>query len=498
MSNTPTNQPATQNPNEPPSKRQRTKPAPRVTRENQLADAALHLAEQNWILGGAVCLRNEVTPALLRRRTGGGTPLDCFQKLVDPVVDLLLQIFNSNLDKMNNGLRRANKAEFFHWYATEMRRENTYANHLHNSREHMRYIKEKYGPIKKMGFQRFEDMLLAFRPQLEEVKLLGQRLTVSFQTQLTSVSLLLIDELVSAYQPSAAVKTIAEQTGEPIPRKPHPDGVEVLLGATFVSGHPKNTLRLPYLTHIIPHLSTGDSAPQDVLRQVVETWPLLPHPHYVGDAAFGSAQILDIIRQHGGVGTFSISTNLWPQLWQALSFNLPIDHFRVALQQQSGIVASIHSLHMTTDATKKTVQKLLSTGFTMTPAQAPLPQAALAPAVQPSPAIPAEQGAPVIPVYTEEDLGHKKVDELKAICQQFNIHYGKNKVSYVEHIMQCVWAQHRGEAQLNTMKLLRDFFLRDPATMHQFYNAWVGMSIITGIDWREFRELLATQLAAFV
>eukprot|EP01105_Mastigella_eilhardi_P013148 TRINITY_DN2990_c0_g1_i1.p1 TRINITY_DN2990_c0_g1~~TRINITY_DN2990_c0_g1_i1.p1 ORF type:complete len:436 (-),score=87.15 TRINITY_DN2990_c0_g1_i1:428-1735(-) len=434
MSNTlPANQPDPSNSvpsaSESPAKRRRTVPA---TWEEQLTDAALHLLDDHWILGNSVHITSEVVPAVLRRHASGDKPVDIFQQIIDPVMDLLLEIINYNIDQKSNGARRTNTADFFHWYATEMRRENTYANHLHNSRRHLQFINEKYGAIKKMGVQRFEEMLHAFRPKLEQLTLLAQQLSCSFQAQLTAVSLLLIDELVSAYQPSASVKTAAEATGEPIPavffpRKPHPNGLEVLLVATFLPGHPKRTKRLPYLTHAIPHLRTGDSAPQDVLHKVIETWPLVPHPHYVGDTAFGSTQILEIVRQRGGVGTFSISSNSCPQLWQALAFNLPIDHFRVAAQQQSGVVASVHLLLATTDATKRTLQQLLSTAFTMTPVQALVPRAvAVAPQ---APASGTSTATPVIPVYTEEELNHKRVDELRAICRQFNIHQGKRKAS---------------------------------------------------------------------
>eukprot|EP01105_Mastigella_eilhardi_P026312 TRINITY_DN7520_c0_g1_i2.p1 TRINITY_DN7520_c0_g1~~TRINITY_DN7520_c0_g1_i2.p1 ORF type:complete len:153 (-),score=33.93 TRINITY_DN7520_c0_g1_i2:25-426(-) len=131
-----------------------------------------------------------------------------------------------------------------------------------------------------------------------------------------------------------------------------------------------------------------------------------------------------------------------------------------------------------------------------------------------------------------------RVDDLKAICRKFNIHQGKKKATFVENVLQRVRVQHRGAAQLaETVRLLRDFYLVEPAPLHDFYkdyfnlvdlvdrrwnavehhhaifnwktkmtlillrlgvyNAWAMMSAATGIEWLQFRETLAAQLVAF-
>ena len=60
-----------------------------------------------------------------------------------------------------------------------------------------------------------------------------------FFSHIDNISVIAIDEAVLAYQPSSQVKEKAKMNGEPIPvvfipRKPHPNGLEIFLSVTYI------------------------------------------------------------------------------------------------------------------------------------------------------------------------------------------------------------------------------------------------------------------------
>ena len=88
------------------------------------------------------------------------------------------------------------------------------------------------------------------------------------------IEIVTFDESIIAYQPSSEVKARANQI-EPIPvvyipRKPHPNGLLLYQGATYIQ-HPLNpTKKLPYLVETLPHLQVGDIAPIENVKKMKE------------------------------------------------------------------------------------------------------------------------------------------------------------------------------------------------------------------------------------
>ena len=81
----------------------------------------------------------------------------------------------------------------------------------------------------------------------------------------------------------------------------------------------------------------------------------------IGDAAFGSFELLKEIKQWGGNGTFSISNNIYPWLWEVLSVNVPPNHWRCATNNNNWIASS----HTIIDNTSNKIihQQILSSAF---------------------------------------------------------------------------------------------------------------------------------------
>ena len=144
------------------------------------------------------------------------------------------------------------------------------------------------------------------------------------------IQVVTVDESVIAYQPSAQVKKQADQLGEPIPveflpMRPHPNGLETFLAVTPVDHPGKPRRGLPYILDIHPHLRVRDCSSQQIVRLFMQRWLGESKPHWVGDAAFGSTEVLaEIEEEWREIGTFSISNSISNQyLWEVLSSNIP-------------------------------------------------------------------------------------------------------------------------------------------------------------------------------
>jgi hypothetical protein len=150
-----------------------------------------------------------------------------------------------------------------------------------------------------------------------------------------------IDEFVMAYQPRKEVKA-AEVQGQPIPvvfipRKPHPNGLEIFL-ATTPADHPSSTQEhLPFTLDIIPHLKYGDNAPTDVFRSFMKNWIADTKPEILADSVFGSIKLLKHIENWGRCGTFSMQSNHHSYIWEVLSANLPPNNWRSACNDKGWI-----------------------------------------------------------------------------------------------------------------------------------------------------------------
>jgi len=91
----------------------------------------------------------------------------------------------------------------------------------------------------------------------------------------SSIEILTFDEFVLTYQPSHQVKEEATKRGEPIPvvfikRKPHPNGLLLHLGSTYVEHPVRRDSRLPFLVEMLPHLTVGDSNPSNAIQKMFQ------------------------------------------------------------------------------------------------------------------------------------------------------------------------------------------------------------------------------------
>ncbi len=85
----------------------------------------------------------------------------------------------------------------------------------------------------------------------------------------------MVDESIIAYQPGADVKAKAAVKGEPIPviyipRKPHPNRLELFICASFINNPAKVGGVIPFILNILPHLKVGDVSPVESVRQVMK------------------------------------------------------------------------------------------------------------------------------------------------------------------------------------------------------------------------------------
>jgi hypothetical protein len=166
--------------------------------------------------------------------------------------------------------------------------ENTWENDKRSLKKHFRDISEKYGSVKGMCLDRYLSLRSAFNPSIQEILDICGLLRQVFTSFVSGVQLLVIDEFVMAYQPRKKVKIAAEIQGEPIsvvfiPRKPHPNGLEIFLATTPVD-HPSSTQEhLPFILDIIPHLKYGDNAPTDIVRSFMKNWIADTKPEILAD-----------------------------------------------------------------------------------------------------------------------------------------------------------------------------------------------------------------------
>jgi hypothetical protein len=137
---------------------------------------------------------------------------------------------------------------------------------------------------------------------------------------------------------------MADTNGEPIPvvyipRKPHPNGLEIFLVTTPVEDPTSQKEKLPYIIDIVPHLRNGDNVPSDIIRSFMKHWTREPKPHIIGDSLFGSFDLMKEINKWGSGGTFSMQGKFGSYLWEVLSANLPPNTWRTAQNDKGWLVS---------------------------------------------------------------------------------------------------------------------------------------------------------------
>jgi hypothetical protein len=307
--------------------------------EKVLEDSAATFIEEGWKLTEGLELNVPCSLTLLSRPTQDLTKL-LFEFIPKQVWKIMVSSVNETLAKgetvstQDPRRRPTSVLELIRFYGTWLLIENTWGNDTHSFREHYKHICKEYGKVPRLGMDRMQLLISSLRPSIQQLQAITEILNEAWMTAVDHISTLLLDETIAAYQPSAPVKQEHDASGEPIPvvfipRKPHPNGLELLHYSTLV-GDPNSNGFLPYTLYIIPHLQQGDASPLDAVRTFLSRWPFPNKPHFVADAGFGTWEILDTIKNWGGTATISFPVGTQPWIWELLSYNLPIDHWRAA------------------------------------------------------------------------------------------------------------------------------------------------------------------------
>jgi hypothetical protein len=172
-------------------------------------------------------------------------------------------------------------------------------------------IYQKFGSIRGLGMDRYTTLRSAFNPSIDKILEICSLPRTTFVEFVDNVELAVVDESVLAYQPSKKVKEMADTNGEPIPvvyipRKPHPNGLEIFLVTTPIEDPTSQKEKLPYIVDIVPYLRNGDNVPSDIIRTFMKHWGRERKPHIIGDSLFSSFDLMKEINEWGSGGTFSM------------------------------------------------------------------------------------------------------------------------------------------------------------------------------------------------
>lgn len=313
-----------------------------VTHEWYVLEHARHLKQDS-----------EPQPAELALFPAGTGLVDVVaMHIPDDLWDLLARVVNRNImaergcESADTRRRDTTAAEMKVWYGTQMLLETTHGNSVHSLPKHFKAIVATHG-AGTIGCDRWQRIKDALQPTSDELKRIASLLESKARKQVHNVAIVTVDETVVGYRPSHASREKARLTGHAIPlvyikRKPHPNGLEIFLGCTYVKTQ-FTRKGLPFVVSFVPHLVTSGHSCGDIAREMIDTWDGdIGQPHWVLDAAFGSDDLVDYAKERGYRMTVSVSQGRIPTLWQSLSRSLPTDHWRAAVNTRTGMVASVH------------------------------------------------------------------------------------------------------------------------------------------------------------
>jgi hypothetical protein len=146
-------------------------------------------------------------------------------------------------------------------------------------------------------------------------------------------NILVVDESIYEYNGDCPVRRY-------IPRKPHPNGLEVFGLAGLVR---VGTYLLPFVYDFEPYTVGNAPTPQEAMIRLysrLRARYALIRPSLVVDSAFGSFERLNEIMNAGGEATMSMSSKVKPWLWEMLDWDCAVDEGRVATIPDQGVVVS--------------------------------------------------------------------------------------------------------------------------------------------------------------
>ena len=476
-----------------PPKKQKTS----VEDQIHLEQLCASFIQEKWELIKDVQILKEAKPAVFNSPKNGNNLINIFKELFDTELqDLLRSIINRNLAVFSNFNKKSrsdqrmvlNNDELVNFYGTFMLIENTYGNKSRNLRHHFKLVKEEFGAIKGMGYDRFQTLMAALQPDLDEFLQISDLIKIRFQKLISQVSVITEDELLIGYQSSKQVKERSETIGEPIPivympRKPHPIGLLNYLLVTYVDDPIKIGKKRPYILDLQPHIQSGDTSLIEITSNFLNRWTLPDRPHFIGDSAFGSLDAIQAIADWGGRSTFAMKEIVQSELWAILSFNCIPETFRLAYNRDLKIVASCRTI-VPDGSNQSHHQNVFSTSFFPlgnTSQSADIPIAVdispnqvlpdLSQSISPdrstrsenSPNQEGEIGISTptdnsiqrrIPIFIMGDLKNLQVKDLKLIMKKYNIKINrkkKNKQDLIEKILQRSNIVNQGQSEVKSL-----------------------------------------------
>ena len=247
-------------------------------------------------------------------------------------------------------------------------------------------------------------------------------------------------------EPKKEAKAKAESNEEPIPvqyipRKPNPNGLLVYTLATYVRNPLYDDSKLPFIVDYGPHLTAGDSSPQGVLKEFLNRWDMDEKPCVIGDAAFGSEEMINFISEWGSTATFSINLTQKHFLWSMLRSDLPPDHWKYAVIKENKIYACLHCLISSSNSI--IYQQIMTTMIAGNEDESESNS-------EQSEESEDDQSS-LIPNYTQETLEQMNVKALKEITRKFNIKQGKRKADFISNILKRVSSAHKNRSVLKQL-----------------------------------------------
>lgn len=337
--------------------------APRVTpRDTQLArDERLREAAQEFLDAELEFVHTTGFPIVMdvwgkNPTLTGASPVHpaTYLNAVMPleVFDVLAAIVNRNRDFTwrNNLVAASTKkfykhettsAEMMRFYGMIMMLENRITRTVHSIRGVLKKVREEEQSLSLLGLHRFEMIMRCLIPTTEEFLQLFSVMREANRRCWTGEGLVVLDETLYEYQPSAETRSEFERNLDPIPvvfipRKPHQHG---LLNYQLVTRSSRT--RLPYVIDFEPKI-TLEVTPRSAMFSIVSRWDAkLPALHLVADSAFSGITAVADLGKKGLRVTCSMSSNEQKLVWELLEKGLLPNSWR-ACRRKDGIIMSVY------------------------------------------------------------------------------------------------------------------------------------------------------------
>lgn len=234
-----------------------------------------------------------------------------------------------------------------------------------------------------------------------------------------------------------------------------------------------------------PHLQSSDASPQFQLSQMCKRLgALYKNPHLVVDSAFCSIELIQEISRSGWRCTCAVKSTYYDWLWDLMSYCLPSNRNRFAVNSKLGLSASINTISNARE--EKCYQHIFTTSFQPSGGEVTLENNHID--INHSVVNPLEIPSK-IPIFTEENLKKNTLKQLKELCNQFNIKKGKKKAETVGNILSRVASQHANDSRHSDLiTIFEQFFEHGESEIHKYYHDNFNLIDITDSFWSKVEE----------